>query len=554
MISGARTTRVTRLLASWRGIIALTILAELVFLREVSEGHFLLLLRGGEAVLPLWYLHTFTKVTLLGAAALLFAAMVERRAGGPALLSRQARWPILALHAVSLIGLVSLITTLPRGFNDRLLEEVTLWRYAATSGVFLTWQTSALALVAPRALQSDVRWRAAVFALCGIATALILSSEKNLAMDLVRGLIEDSTLSLALSFYALIGNAEPLLGFRDGTPLLSAGNFAILISPVCAGYQGLLSAGVVMTGLIALEWPLLRSGRALVLGVLAVAGVFTLNALRIALLFHIGVAHSRELALDGFHSYFGTLSLLAVVALAMLAMQHRFFRRKLVPETGTPATAIPVAANEREAGLKILPLAIYLGIGMVVGLFTAGFNWWYPLTALAGLGLLALWRRRIAAEFADGTCLSGFAMGFAVYVLWLALVPTDGRVDAEIASALTSAPPSLAAGWIMLRLFGFSIVVPVLEELAFRGGVQRLLGEWLTPLAGRDVGAAGALAVSSVAFGAMHADLLAGTLAGLGFGVLVLRTGRVGDAIVAHAVTNFLLAMTAMATGHWSLW
>jgi membrane protease YdiL (CAAX protease family) len=51
----------------------------------------------------------------------------------------------------------------------------------------------------------------------------------------------------------------------------------------------------------------------------------------------------------------------------------------------------------------------------------------------------------------------------------------------------------------------------------------------------------------------MHVDVLAGTLAGVGFGLLVLQSGRVGNAIIAHAVTNLLLAITAFVTGQWSL-
>jgi CAAX prenyl protease-like protein len=104
------------------------------------------------------------------------------------------------------------------------------------------------------------------------------------------------------------------------------------------------------------------------------------------------------------------------------------------------------------------------------------------------------------------------------------------------------------------RLLGFSIVVPVLEELAFRGGLMRLIGGRLSPLTGQRTAAWIALALSSLAFGVMHADLLAGTLAGASFGLLAMRSGRIGDAIIAHSVTNFLLAVTAMVTGHWSLW
>jgi exosortase E/protease (VPEID-CTERM system) len=551
MTAQAMLARLEHLRGGWRGPLALLIVAQLALLREISEGRFLVLLRGGETVAPLWYLHTASKVTLLAGISLIFAALVERRLSGPPLVGRNGLLAAAGLHGAAFVGLVVLIPGLPTGWRGSMLADLATWRYAAVSGAFLAWQGTALLLIAPRGLFRQTGARAAVFVGCGIVTALLLASERNLAIDALRALVEDATLSLSLAFYAVIGDAQPALSFREGTPVLSAEGFAILVSPVCAGYQGMLAAGTVMAGLIALDWSGLQRGRAVALAVVTVALVFTLNAVRIALLFHIGVAHSPEMAVEGFHSYFGTLSLLAVVGLAMLALQHPLFRRGTA---GRVRPGAPPRGQEGEAALLILPLAVYLGVGMLVGLFGTGFNWAYPLTALVGLALIALWRRRIAAEFAGGPGLSGFAMGFAVFALWLALVPPDPAADAEAAAALAAAPASVVVLWMALRLVGFTLVVPVLEELAFRGGLFRLVTARLTARIGHRGAAGAALAASAIAFGALHSQLLAGTLAGLGFGVLVLRTGRTGDAIIAHAVTNFLLAVSAIVTGHWSLW
>jgi exosortase E/protease (VPEID-CTERM system) len=385
-----------------------------------------------------------------------------------------------------------------------------------------------------------------------MATAIILSSGNSAVIGALRAIVEDTTLSLALVFYGLIGPAEPVLSLSDGTPLLAAPGFAILIGAPCAGYQGMLASATLMAGLIVLEWPTLRHGRAVILGIATIVGVFVFNALRIALLFHIGVSYSPEMAVDGFHSYFGTLSLLLLVGAAMLAMQHHSFRQV---GAVTTTEAVPSSANaqphwEAEAGILILPLAICLGIGMVLGLFTAGFNWTFPLLAVTGLVLMALWRVHIGREFSGGISWAGFAMGVAVYLLWLAIVPANPEADAAFAIELHSVPLSLIICWIIFRLIGFSIVVPVLEELAFRGGLHRLICGKLSSMTDERAAALIAFLLSSLAFGYMHADFFAGTMAGAGFGLLVLRSGRVGDAIVAHAVTNFMLAITAMMTGH----
>ena len=60
---------------------------------------------------------------------------------------------------------------------------------------------------------------------------------------------------------------------------------------------------------------------------------------------------------------------------------------------------------------------------------------------------------------------------------------------------------------------------------------------------------------SSILFGAMHGAMwLAGTIAGLLFGLALYRRRRLGDAVQAHATTNPLLVLYATATGHWSAW
>jgi membrane protease YdiL (CAAX protease family) len=59
------------------------------------------------------------------------------------------------------------------------------------------------------------------------------------------------------------------------------------------------------------------------------------------------------------------------------------------------------------------------------------------------------------------------------------------------------------------------------------------------------------LVASSAAFGMLHGQWLAGTLAGVGYALVVVRTGRVRDAVFAHAVTNALLMGLMVATGDW---
>ena len=64
-----------------------------------------------------------------------------------------------------------------------------------------------------------------------------------------------------------------------------------------------------------------------------------------------------------------------------------------------------------------------------------------------------------------------------------------------------------------------------------------------------------ALLASSLAFGLAHGNMwLAGTLAGAAYGILVVRTGRLSEAIAAHVTSNALVAAAVLFAGDWQLW
>jgi CAAX prenyl protease-like protein len=99
------------------------------------------------------------------------------------------------------------------------------------------------------------------------------------------------------------------------------------------------------------------------------------------------------------------------------------------------------------------------------------------------------------------------------------------------------------------------ITVPIAEELAFRGFlIRRLISSDFEALGLRKFTYV-SLLLSSVAFGLLHGDRwLAGTVAGLLYALALLKRGRIGDAVVAHATTNALLAAWVLFRGNWGLW
>ena len=95
---------------------------------------------------------------------------------------------------------------------------------------------------------------------------------------------------------------------------------------------------------------------------------------------------------------------------------------------------------------------------------------------------------------------------------------------------------------------------PIVEELAFRGFLLRRIiarsfdevsyEQWTWP----------AVLGSSLLFAAFHQQWLGGFVAGVLYAYAQKRRGLLSDAIVAHAVTNALIAAQVLIAGHWSLW
>ena len=96
--------------------------------------------------------------------------------------------------------------------------------------------------------------------------------------------------------------------------------------------------------------------------------------------------------------------------------------------------------------------------------------------------------------------------------------------------------------------------MPPLEEVFYRSAVYRY---WVAPniesvpLNRFDFKA---FFATSILFGVVHQEWLAGIFCGAAFQWLVLRKGHLGDAMTAHAITNALLGLYVVWTDSWQFW
>ncbi|MDE2306643.1 MAG: CAAX prenyl protease-related protein, partial [Gammaproteobacteria bacterium] len=192
--------------------------------------------------------------------------------------------------------------------------------------------------------------------------------------------------------------------------------------------------------------------------------------------------------------------------------------------------------------------------GMLARAASAGFEWLYGLRVMAATAALLAYRRRYREL--DWRCspLLAAAAGVLVFLVWT--LAARGLLPASaMPASLAAAPRSWRLVWILTRIAGALITVPIAEELAFRGYLmRRLANEDFDALAYRRVRWP-QVAVSAVLFGLMHGPMWpAGIAAGLVFGAIAVRTDRLGNAILAHSIANALIVVAVLAGGQWSYW
>jgi CAAX prenyl protease-like protein len=146
--------------------------------------------------------------------------------------------------------------------------------------------------------------------------------------------------------------------------------------------------------------------------------------------------------------------------------------------------------------------------------------------------------------------------GVVIFLVWIAPAWwTKDHSPSSLGLALAGLSSGVRATWIAFRIAAAVVTVPIAEELAFRGYLPRRVMDKdfdAVPLSSLTILSIG---LSSLAFGAMHGQhWFVGILAGLAYAGVLKWRGRIGDAIVAHATSNLLLAAWVLLRGDWSQW
>jgi len=370
-------------------------------------------------------------------------------------------------------------------------------------------------------------------------------------------------------YYALPDVAANAAAFTVYTP-----RFSIEIAPSCSGMEGL---GLIFAFTSFWLWYSRKECRfpqALLLIPCGLVSIWVLNIVRICALFLIGELGSPEVANVGFHSQFGWIAFTAVALFFSVATQRLTWVRKVPSSVSgtagqlrTGGTEVAASAQLTERGESpairayLVPFLVILAAAFVSKAASGYFEWLYPLRfVVAVIALCYFWPELKKLNWRFGWF--GPVVGMAVFLMWIA--PSwwaHEHAASPLGPALAALSPPTRWTWIAFRVAAAVVTVPIAEELAFRGYLaRRFISREFDSVSFSSLTVL-SICLSSAVFGLEHMKnlmdwqhLVLGTVAGLAFAAALRWRGRMGDAVVAHAVSNLLLAAWVLGLGDWAQW
>ena len=231
------------------------------------------------------------------------------------------------------------------------------------------------------------------------------------------------------------------------------------------------------------------------------------------------------------------------------------------PENLIPPSSSPSPPSRAWLGY-VLPIVVFMAFTWIEGQAAKSlYPWLYMVKAIAVTVTLLLfrqsWRRDI--RFDGRALVWGIVVGLVVFAEWVLIekyirYPHFGPARVSYNPFDQIANPAERSLFLAVRFYGLSLMVPVMEELFWRGFLLRYLTkpEWET----LPIGAFswGAFAIVAVGFALSHPEWLVALICAVAYGLLLRQTKSLFACIVAHGVTNFVLGLYIVAAHQWALW
>jgi hypothetical protein len=211
----------------------------------------------------------------------------------------------------------------------------------------------------------------------------------------------------------------------------------------------------------------------------------------------------------------------------------------------------------------VLPFGVFVAFLALNRVVEIPHTFLYSAQFICVLAALMLVSRPVIS-WQPSSWFGSVVLGVAVFVIWIApdaLWPGYRQhwlfTNSLTGSAESSIPSGLRTNvaFIAMRASVCTLLVPVLEELFWRGWMMRWLisKDFLKLPAGAYT--AESFWLVAFLFASEHGPYWeVGLLAGIAYNWWLMRTRNLADCILAHAVTNLCLSAYVVTTGNWQYW
>jgi uncharacterized protein len=222
------------------------------------------------------------------------------------------------------------------------------------------------------------------------------------------------------------------------------------------------------------------------------------------------------------------------------------------------------AVPRNQATAYVAPLAAFVALMALERVLSIPPTVAYPVR-LAVVCATLLLASRSAIPLRPSAPWASVAVGAAVFAIWVGPDALFGAAyrhhwlfeNAITGKAASSLPPGLKtpAWFLAVRAFGCTALVPILEELFWRGWLMRWITRhdwWMAPIGEY---APKAFWIVALLFASEHGPYWeVGLAAGVVYNSWLIRTRNLADCVLAHAVTNGILSVYVLLTGQLQYW
>ena len=187
---------------------------------------------------------------------------------------------------------------------------------------------------------------------------------------------------------------------------------------------------------------------------------------------------------------------------------------------------------------------------------------WYPaayiLKAIVVTASLLMFRGPLTdIRFNPAIVVQSALIGLAVFVVWVGVEETLHYPHLGVRVAFDPTPLRASGWWtpfLVTRLFGLIVMVPIMEEIFWRSFVLRYLTQSDFQRLPMGTFSASSLGIMVAASSLAHPEWLVAAVASLAYAFWLRRSGSLFGAIVAHATTNAALGIYVLSRGAWQYW